>query len=183
MIFCQKKLKNYSKISNLCYNVFEEEYPLICSKEEKIVKKRLLFITGAVAVTLFIFGNSLQDAAESSAASGGIVDTVMHILAYLGFAPRRDIIVFAVRKTAHITEFAAQAVMLAGCFDFPYRRRIIYILFFGLFTACTDEFIQLFSDGRAGMIQDVFIDFTGTVLGTVFAGIFRRIFKKINRGG
>ena len=28
-----------------------------------------------------------------------------------------------------------------------------------------DEYIQLFSAGRAGMVQDVFVDFSGTVLG------------------
>lgn len=142
------------------------------------MKKRLPFITAAVLATLFIFGNSLQNAEVSSASSGRFVSVLENILGFFKIAAAEDMLVYAVRKSAHMTEFAFQAVLLAGCFEKEYRHRIIYVLFFGLLTACTDEFIQLFSPGRAAMVQDVFIDFAGTALGTVCAGIIYKLRRK-----
>ncbi|MBO5059843.1 MAG: VanZ family protein [Clostridia bacterium] len=141
------------------------------------MKRRLPFIVATVIATLFIFSNSMQTAEISSQNSGGIADRILWIFGLLGQAPDRELVILIVRKTAHIAEFTLHGILLANCFEMPYNRRIIYILFFGLLTACIDEYIQLFSYGRAGMIQDVFIDFIGTIVGTAVAGVsykFRR---------
>ena len=135
------------------------------------MRKKLPFIIAAVIATCFIFSNSIQNAESSGAESRWIVSFIIGISDRLGIVLQTETLTVVVRKLAHITEFMLQAVLVAGCFDMPYRKRIIYILFLGLFTACTDEYIQFFSDGRGSMVQDVFIDFFGTALGTAVSGI------------
>ena len=125
-------------------------------------------------MTAFIFWNSARPAAESAQSSGRIVAIVTRVLSYFGVYANYDTMQKIVRKAAHIAEFVVQSVLISGSFSGKYRKRIVYILFFGLLTACTDEYIQLFSDGRAGLIGDVFIDFSGTVLGMSACGIFRK---------
>ena len=129
------------------------------------MKKQRLYIIATVFVTLFIFGNSMLSAELSTILS----DFVVNLLRGGAGADsgNTDIsqLVVIVRKTAHILEFALQGFLLAGCFSKPFKKRTVYTLFFGLITACTDEFIQLFSEGRAAMIQDVGFDFSGTVIG------------------
>jgi VanZ family protein len=39
------------------------------------------------------------------------------------------------------------------------------ILFIGLFIAVSDEFLQLFIEGRSGLVQDVALDFAGFTFG------------------
>jgi len=141
------------------------------------MKKRLPFVIGAVLVTAFIFSNSLKDATASTVSSNRIVGFFDRILNFLDINISTGFLVLLVRKSAHITEFFAQSVMIANSFKSKYSKRIVYILFFGLLTACTDEFLQMFSDGRSAEVVDVFIDFSGCVVATVVCGIvyyFRR---------
>lgn len=133
----------------------------------------------ALAVTAFIFWNSLKPAQESSEASGRFVTALEKLFANFGLYADYGFVEKIVRKTAHITEFAVQAILVAGCFSGKYRKRVIYILFFGLLTACTDEYIQLFSAGRAGLISDIFIDFGGTSLGTLIFGVSKRRKRRV----
>ena len=58
----------------------------------------------------------------------------------------------------------------------------------GLLTAVIDETIQLFVEGRAGMIADVWIDFGGVVTGTLimlgfYAVVRSRKKKKGDKNG
>ena len=62
----------------------------------------------------------------------------------------------------------------------PYRY-IPYVFFAGLGTAFVDETIQLFSEGRAGMITDMWIDFSGVVLGTAIMLLFYFVYQRIRR--
>lgn len=142
--------------------------------------KRIFFIIAAIIATVFIFSNSAKDAHSSSEQSGVIVDVVMQIIESIGFTPPQDYVVHAVRKCAHIVEFCLQGFLLAGCFFGTLKKRLLPVLALGLATACVDECLQLFFAGRAGMIQDVFIDFTGTFLG--FSAAFLPIFKKLLHG-
>lgn len=140
------------------------------------MKKQKLFIIATILVTLFIFGNSMLSAASSGKGSDILADAIEKTITFMGRSFSHKNIVVFVRKTAHILEFTLHGFLLMGCFSKKLRDRIIYVLFFGLLTACTDEFIQLFSKGRASMIQDVFIDFGGTLLGVlVFFAIHRRM--------
>lgn len=138
------------------------------------MKKRTVFAVLALLVTVFIFWNSAKPAVESAKSSGVFVDALLNILAKLGISSSYDLTETIVRKTAHITEFFVQAVFIANSFAGKYKKRIVYILFLGLLTACTDEYIQLFFDGRGGLVSDIFIDFGGTAIATALCGIFRK---------
>lgn len=47
--------------------------------------------------------------------------------------------------------------------------------------ACTDEFHQLFSDGRSGQIKDVLIDTFGGLFGVLFYLFCARLYRKIRQ--
>ena len=138
------------------------------------MKRKHLFVILAIGMTAFIFWNSAQPAIESAQSSGRIVTIVANLLSKFGIDTDFAIMDRIVRKLAHISEFGVQAILIAASFSGRYKKRVIYVLFFGLLTACTDEYIQLFSGGRAGLIGDVFIDFCGTAAGTLLCGIFRK---------
>ena len=132
----------------------------------------------AVLTTLFIFSNSLKTASISSEESGRIVMIVSWILEQFGKIVDPEVLQNIVRKVAHFAEFGLQGFLLFGCFDRKAKDRIVYVLFLGLFTACTDEFLQLFSEGRGSQIQDVFIDFAGTVAGFLFGCILWSVWRR-----
>lgn len=142
------------------------------------MKRKLPFILCAVIMTIFIFLNSMENAAVSTAKSDVFTDAIYKALNAANCSAKRSDIVHIVRKTAHILEFAAQSFLIAFCIDGKFKKRLIYILFFGLLTACTDEYIQVFSAGRASMIQDVFIDFCGTMIGALCARLTEKAAKK-----
>ena len=135
------------------------------------MKRRIPFIVATVLATLFIFYNSMQSQEASQEASGIFANIVSRILDFIGTTIDANTVMYFVRKAAHISEFALQGILLAGCFSMSYKRRVIYVLFLGLLTACADEYIQVFAQNRSSMIQDVFIDFLGTVIGAVIFGL------------
>ena len=59
------------------------------------------------------------------------------------------------------------------------RDAIIYILFISLFYAVTDEFHQLFVEGRGSLVSDVLIDFGGSLVGLGSYYLFK--FKLLNK--
>lgn len=153
---------------------------MIALKAYSIKKSKLIFWLLFIAVTIFIFANSAKPAIESSEQSGFYSEI---LLKYFGaFFENESTAVVLVRKAAHFTEFFAQSFFLsAALFSPEYRKRIIYVLFTGLLTACTDEFIQLFFDGRGSQVSDVFIDFSGACFAVwcfVFFGEISRRHRK-----
>ena len=135
------------------------------------MNRKIIFRILVILVTAFIFNNSLKPAVASAEDRGVIVEIFGRILSMLGKTVDIDTLQNIVRKTAHFVEFAAQGALLYGCFEGKFGDRIIYVLFFGLLTACTDEFFQLFFEGRGSQVQDIFIDFSGTVAGLCAGGI------------
>lgn len=137
-------------------------------------KNIVLGLAVAFGMTYFIFYHSLQPAALSNDVSGSVLRFMRHIFSSLHVDPR-FLSNHVVRKSAHFTEFLLQAVFLCGAFTvFGIRLSCYmgYVLFLGLFTAVIDETIQLFVPGRAGMVQDVLLDFCGTFSGVVlFVGV------------
>ncbi len=141
-------------------------------------KCKIIFYILFIAVTLFIFANSAKPAVESSQQSGFLVRLFMEVFSI----ENRDVATVIVRKAAHIAEFFAQGAFLSAALFDSFRKNYIYVLFAGLFTAATDEFIQLFFEGRAGMIEDVFVDFSGTALAVLAAFILIGILKRRKNG-
>ncbi len=144
--------------------------------------KKKIFLTLTILWTAFIFFNSLQVQEESAQMSGFFTALAMRMLGAVGLG---DIdtgsLSHIVRKIAHFAEFFIQGALLsvlADCITQKYRYAVVYVLFAGLLTACCDEFIQIFVDGRGSAIGDVFIDFGGTVCAVFLFALRHYFFEK-----
>lgn len=130
------------------------------------MKKFIFFL--ALVVTGFIFYSSLQPAYLSNLTSKSLLQylqSLLHLL-HLDELLTNHIL----RKLAHFTEFFIQGLLLTLFFFLRERKGhnyAVYALLIGFLTALADEYIQQFVPGRAGMFQDVLLDFTGTVFGTI----------------
>ena len=93
-----------------------------------------------------------------------------------------DAIDYSIRKAAHATEYAILGALLTGVcvvdingykkwlqFLAPWVATVIY--------AATDEFHQLFVEGRSGQVTDVCIDALGGAVGVLVMLVILRIDK------
>lgn len=92
-----------------------------------------------------------------------------------------DILNLLIRKVAHITEYFILFMLLYFAIKKlnQYRESILKASIFTVLYACTDEFHQLFIQGRAGRIQDVLIDSIGIVIGIIVIWIYSKMKKNI----
>ena len=133
--------------------------------------KSLLFSALAVLATAFIFYNSLQTAPESAQSSALIVDFIINCFNAINRHLDYNTITVLVRKLAHIIEYFIQGTFISLSYFYGKGRfagRVINVMFFGLLTACIDEYIQGYVSGRGSMIIDVWIDFAGILLAVLF---------------
>lgn len=73
---------------------------------------------------------------------------------------------FIVRKSAHFIEYMILAILAYNVFDLYLNRNrsmLITIILVFLY-ACSDEFHQLFIQGREGTFRDVIIDTLGGIV-------------------
>ena len=153
--------------------------------------KRFSVIVFALTACMMIFawGHSCFPANLSSMESNWVVNLFWKFFRLFGAqeAPDEQLI----RKLAHYSEYTAIGALMLSCAYSRDRQRphrfLAYVLGAGLLTAVIDETIQLFVEGRAGMIADVWIDFGGVVTGTLimlgFYAIVRRRKKKGDKDG
>ncbi len=91
-----------------------------------------------------------------------------------------------VRKTAHVINFFILA-FLHGLLFFSYAHNkkytVLLTFLLGLCGAVIDEITQFFIEGRSTQLSDVFIDFSGTILGcAVFILLYKLSVSKLKRG-
>jgi len=101
-----------------------------------------------------------MDGQASSAQSEVVLEVVHAVVESIGSDPSR-ITEQMVRKVAHFVSFALFGVFLIATLQSWFGRLRPYIfmgLFFGLLIAVTDEFIQLYIDGRSSLVEDVVLD-------------------------
>jgi VanZ family protein len=106
-----------------------------------------------------------------------------------------DAIVHAVRKTAHVTEYAILALLLFRALaklarfvppepsPFP-RRAALFAFAIAVLYAMTDEFHQTFVPSRTGQASDVFIDSFGAAAGLLalwFVGWWHKRWRSVER--
>lgn len=133
-------------------------------------KKFWLWLALTVLWTGLIFWHSSRDAVQSDGESLGLLFYIRKILPWMTNK--------LLRKLAHFGEFAILGLLLTGTCSNAKHFSLLAPLAFGLFTALCDETIQLFVPGRSGNLRDLWIDFSGVVLGTLF---LRLIFRLRNR--
>ena len=142
------------------------------------MKSKTLLIIG-ILINIFIWTNSLMPSNLSSSQSGLIVNLI-----YPVFKNVFDVNTFTtiVRKLAHFTEFMFLAIIFSYYFkSINIKNPYLITMIYGLIVAIIDEAIQTFIPGRAGLIIDVLIDFSGVITGVLVVFIISKIrLKHIN---
>ena len=121
------------------------------------LRRGLLWVLLAVYVG-FIYSNSLR--------SGHAAELVQQLLSAFGWHGMES--EHFLRKSAHFAEYAGLGVLLGlvlRLYAAKWFPALFVPLFAGLLVPVSDEFLQLFIPGRAGMVQDVVLDFAGVLAG------------------
>ena len=144
-----------------------------------------------LAVMLIIFGFSAQVAEDSSEISEGFIATIYRIYLKITGVPCStgefeasvQAMQNVVRKLAHFTLYSILGFLFSNAY-----MRTGFVKFFPLAVlssalyAVTDEFHQLFVDGRSGELRDILIDscgaFTGAFIFTIITFLWRKLWKK-----
>ena len=137
---------------------------------------RLMLWLAVLATAGMIFWFSAQNGAASSQLSGGITEKVVEVV-------EPDAVQFAVRKSAHFSEYALLGFLLRLlCASYALRRGGLVAWLCGTGYAATDELHQWFVAARSAMWQDVCLDSSGVFAGVLLAtGILALIAYRRNR--
>lgn len=144
-----------------------------------LIAFRVIFTVAVVLCIGYIFGNSLEVAAESSARSQAVMNHLNAILSRIGLGPVSE---HTVRKLAHFAEYCLEGLLLTLCLRVYTRRFVRHIswpLLGGLLTAVTDETIQRYVAGRSSQVTDVWIDFAGVVAGMLVSLVLLLIVRAV----
>jgi VanZ family protein len=163
----QKKTKNM----NILYNL-----PL---------KRKISFVCFSILSILilwFIFSHSAKPAIESSGDSEGLSLFVANLINKIaGTSLTDEDTAGVVRTFAHFAEFGAFSFCVYGAISsLRDTNRITFICSFitTFFVSLIDETVQIFFEGRAFQISDIFIDSLGGLVGIIFFVISIRLFSR-----
>lgn len=154
--------------------------------------RKILWLVLAVIWMLLIFWFSHQKASASSEISGSLTwrlaECVNHVLhldwkeaTLLQYAVEWE---HPVRKAAHMTEYAVFSwILLGNSMQYPKLKGKEYCLAEAgaVLYAASDEFHQLFIEGRSGQVSDVCIDGIGALLGLLLACAVLTLIYKIRK--
>jgi VanZ family protein len=124
-----------------------------------------------------IFYFSSRTADESAEQSGELLAWITKILGENIFTD------FIVRKSAHCLEYTGLCLLFNCAFYFTKNKKCVFLsIGCASLYAVTDEFHQLFVEGRSCEVRDWAIDTAGAILGAIgFLIIFSIINAVINR--
>ena len=145
---------------------------------------RLLLICLIIINSLIIFGFSSQNGKESGNLSKSIIIKIAEILNVkeenkLDFI---DIGEKVIRKLAHFSIYTSLGIwsyLLINTFKLKNKYKVIITTIWGIVYASSDEFHQMFSNGRTASLNDVFIDLLGVIFGILFVLLIIETYKKI----
>ena len=142
-----------------------------------LIAFRVIFTIALIACIAFIFRNSLESGALSSARSQAVMQKINEILSVVNLGPLSE---HTVRKLAHFAEFTLEGFWLMLClrvYTARFVRHISWPLLGGMTTALLDETIQRFIPNRTSQVTDVWIDMAGVVFGALIALILLLIVR------
>lgn len=126
---------------------------------------------------LVIFLLSSQNGEKSAELSGGITERVIEVFVkdfdQMSMEQRlsiKDEVSFVVRKLAHYAEYLILGFLLMNLvytYRVPARKGFWISWGTGTVYALSDEFHQMFSDGRSPQLRDVCIDSAGVLTGVL----------------
>lgn len=138
------------------------------------IQKRVLTAIPVLVLMAVIFAFSAKTAGESMENSDVVVDIILELGPERPAASEPDrgelyqALVVVVRKGAHMAEYAALCMLAAlhlASWGIGGKKLALFSVLFSSFYAATDEFHQLFVEGRSGQVSDVLIDSAGAVMG------------------
>ena len=159
--------------------------------KRKLNIRQIIFVVLSVLCMTVIFIFSADNAEDSSEKSGRIVKAVVKIFVSdfdeMDNEKQEEIlgnVSFFVRKAAHFSIFMTLGFCVSGIFGkikLLSQNTPITLLFCFLY-ACSDEFHQSFSPGRAPQVRDVLIDTSGALTGIIaFSLIYAIIIHRKRR--
>ena len=136
--------------------------------------KKTISIISLILWMIVIFSFSSADANKSTGTSDKVITTMIEIKDKITDQEtpisEKEIIVknssFYVRKIAHITEYLILGLLMFNALKQFNVLNIYYAIILCVLYSCTDEFHQLFINGRSGSIRDILIDSIGILIGT-----------------
>lgn len=122
----------------------------------------------ACVVAIFFFSSQNGDDSQNTS----------ELFAFLLRFPEYTAII---RKLAHFLEFATLGFLISNAFYRTVGNQKSLISFLcGALYAASDEFHQLFVDGRAGRLFDIFIDCLGVITGILLFRVILLLFNRFN---
>lgn len=88
------------------------------------------------------------------------------------------------RKCMHATEYLILSILILNWlrnYEIKEWKAVVISIIISFLYACTDEFHQLFVDGRTSQFTDVLIDTFGAILGVAMINVAIRIIGKIKQ--
>ena len=137
----------------------------------KWIKKNINIIL-LIIWMLIIFVMSSFNGESSANQSNFIVKIISEIFSISNI----NYLSFIIRKLAHFTEYFILGILVINNFKKINKKIIFGSIIFCMLYAFTDEFHQLFVNGRSGQIIDVLIDSFGSMCGIYGYLLFKNYF-------
>lgn len=149
---------------------------------KKIIKLILIVLWMGI---IFMFSNDSGEASEKK--SDHVIISIYNVFNDTELTEKQkeqliEDVVYPTRKIAHFTEYLILGLLvlsfLSEFYTITLKSVLITILLCCLY-AVSDEFHQLFSDGRSPRVFDVVIDTLGATMGVViYSFLAKKIFRR-----
>lgn len=180
------------KINNSEKQIINSQCKLFQITGKKNSKIRIIaaFIFAAAIVfqITFIISNSLKNSENSDEQSGYYVKIVVEKIMHLDYDLQSESFLgqinHVIRKAAHFSEYALLSVFVFMFFYIVcFEKKFCFFASSGtaFVVGCIDEFVQLFSPGRACRFTDVLIDTAGGIFAGAALIVIIKIMFKIKR--
>lgn len=140
------------------------------------------FLVLSILTVIFIFSNSMKNGEASSADSEWLSELVVKVInSVFKTSITPEDVAAPIRTFAHFAEFALLAFCLSGTFYNLLEKAKKYfpaVFITTVVVSLIDETIQLFSEGRAFQLFDIFIDSSGGIFGFLFFLLIISIFTR-----
>ena len=148
--------------------------------------KKSIFAVLLVIWMAFIFSMSSQNSEVSSNTSGGTIKMILSATPKFTEQPEEvqenvvENLQFITRKSAHFIEYMILSILVTNVVNLYLnkKRSILITVIFVFLYACSDEFHQLFVQGRQGSFRDVLIDTAGGIAAVIVKMLYNMFLKK-----
>lgn len=147
----------------------------------------ILSVGVTLAVAGLIIWFSSQSVTDSDSLSRGLSRRLLELFSIDVSTQRLSYLNHFLRKLAHFTLYLMLGCGLTGITSHKLRRMPMAVcvsVLLGAVFAASDEFHQVFSEGRGPSVQDVLLDTCGVAAGSMFYSLFKCCpFQKVNKSG